>query len=126
MVRYLIAPIALAALVGCSSGPQGEVKLGVDVAALRVTDTSNTANADSGLDITRVRLLVAHAKIGYTGGQSDGPAADVGPKVIELSADEIKNGAHREFSLGKLDADTYGGAEIEIEPLDVDTSDSAF
>ncbi|MEP7122604.1 MAG: hypothetical protein ABJE95_16900 [Byssovorax sp.] len=121
MARPLIASIAflaLASLVGCSSGPAGEVKLGVDVAAIRTT-TSTTTTADAaGLVVTRVRVLVAHAKVGYTGGKSTGASAEVGPFVVDLTGDEIAKGAHRDFSLGTLDSGTYGGAEIEIQPLD--------
>lgn len=132
MVRHLILPLALVALAGCSSG---EVKIGVDVAPIKaatITDSAGTENgtssgtsAESGLELTRVRLLVAHAKIGYTGGDAE---ADVGPIVVDLTAEEIANGAHREFSLGTLATGTYGGAEIEIEPLDADadTSDADF
>ncbi len=125
MIRSLIACSALFTLVGCSTG---EVKLGVDVAALTVPGGTETPQRDSALDITRVRILVAHAKIGYTGGHSGGGAAEAGPYVVDLSADEIANGAHREFSLGELPSGTYGGAEIEIEPLeaDQDASDPVF
>ena len=119
MARPLIASIAflaLASLTGCSSGPAGEVKLGVDVAAIRTATTDTAATA--GLEVTRVRVLVAHAKVGYTGGKSTGASAEVGPFVVDLTADEIASGAHRDFSLGTLDSGTYGGAEIEIQPLD--------
>lgn len=127
MARSVIALVALFALAGCSTG---EVKLGVDVAPLKAAASSSetTPISDNGdvLDITRVRLLVAHAKIGYAGRSAS--SADVGPTVVELSAEEIANGAHREFSLGELPSGTYGGAEIEIEPLDADqdASDSVF
>ena len=135
MLRSLIASSALLALVGCGSG---EVKLGVDVAAMKsIVSTGTTTTpvdgtgettAGEGLELTRVRLLVAHAKIGYIGEQSTGASAEAGPYVIDLTADEIANGAHREFSLGTLPTGTYGGAEIEIEPLeaDQDASDTAF
>jgi hypothetical protein len=119
MKRSLIASIAflsLASLTGCSSGSAGEVKLGVDVAAIR-TATANVTAA-TGLEVTRVRVLVAHAKVGYIGEKSTGASAEVGPFVVDLTGDEIAKGAHREFSLGTLDSGTYGGAEIEIEPLD--------
>lgn len=127
MKRSLIASIAflsLASLTGCSSGAAGEVKLGVDVAAIRST---TAALETTGLEVTRVRVLVAHAKIGYIGEKSTGASAEVGPFVVDLTADEIESGAHREFSLGTLDSGTYGGAEIEIEPLDSkdDQSDPA-
>jgi len=117
-------PILLAGLVGCSTG---EVKLGVDVAAIKsaVTDPNAAGSAPSPLEVSRVRLLVAHAKIGYTGGTSGGgPDADAGPIVVDLTDDEIANGAHREFDLGSLPSGSYGGAEIEIEPLDTDASDA--
>jgi hypothetical protein len=47
---------------------------------------------------------------------------------VDLTADEIAGGAHREFSLGALPSGTYGGAEIEIQPLaaGADTSDAAL
>jgi hypothetical protein len=128
MARHLsalIAFISLASLAGCSSGPAGEVKIGVDVAAIRST---TAAAADvTGLELSRVRVLVARAKVGYTGGKCSGSSAEVGPFVIDLTADEIASGAHRELSLGALDSGTYGGAEIEIEPLGAkdDTSDAA-
>jgi hypothetical protein len=125
MTRSLVASlVAAVALMGCGSGSTGEVKLGVDVAALRTTVASaNEAEAtDPELVLTRVRVLVAHAKIGYIGEKATGPAADIGPFVVDLTADEIANGAHREFSLGEIPADTYGGAEIEIEPLDDDAT----
>jgi len=117
-------------LAGCSLGPAGEVKLSVDVAAIKAATTQSDPRTDpgTGLEISRVRLLVDHAKIGYTGGGASGPDADVGPTVVDLSADEIANGAHREFNLGTLASGTYGGAEIEIEPLDADAdaSDAVF
>lgn len=138
MIRSALSLFALAALVGCSTS-SGEVKIGVDVAPIgsaasalvagavtgavdsagASTETGAAASAAAGdLVIERVRLLVAHAKVGYTGGGSDGADAEAGPFVIELSKDEIANGAHREFSLGQLEAGTYGGAEIEIMPPD--------
>ena len=131
MKRIMTAMLASLALAGCSAGTTGEVKLGVDVAPLSAALTSSTsADGSSDLVLSRVRVLVAHAKVGYTGGQqsSDGPAAEKGPYVIELTADEIKNGAHRDFSLGSLPTGTYGGAEIEIQPLDdsADTSDASL
>jgi len=137
MTRSRIALAALASLAsftGCAtgSGESGEVKLGVDVAAIQtavsnsVTGTSGAAAA--GLALTRVRLLVNHAKIGYIHEQATGDSADIGPIVVDLTADEIAGGAHRDFSLGTLPSGTYGGAEIEIEPLDTgaDTSDAAL
>lgn len=131
MLRSFIALTTAAMLVGCSSGEEGEVKLGVSVAAVTATTTNtttpsgstttNTSTAKgSALEITGVRLLVAHAKIGYIGEQSTGDSAEAGPYVVSLSKDEIAKGAQREFSLGKLASGTYGGAEIEIEPLDAD------
>lgn len=128
MARSLIALAALACvpvLAGCSSGAAGEVKLGVDVAAIRTTANQTAADGSSAdLVLDRVRILVATAKIGYINEQATGPSAEVGPYVIDLTADEIANGAHREISLGALETGTYGGAEIEIEPLDADDSPS--
>ena len=43
---------------------------------------------------------------------------------ISTPGDEIASGAHREFSLGTVDSGTYGGAEIEIQPLEKDDSTS--
>lgn len=139
MARSLIALIALAALAGCSAGGSGEVKLGVDVAPITALpgDTINTGSGDgaaggatdAALEISRVRVLVNVAKIGYTGGDRSGSdSAEAGPFVVDLTADEIKNGARREFSLGELPSGTYGGAEIEIDQLsaDADTSDEAL
>ncbi len=135
MARHLLATAALVGLVGCSSG---EVKLGVDVASvdaaraasLAVTDPTidpgNSAANALDLEITRVRLLLAHAKVGYTGGGKDGADADVGPVVVELTAEEVATGARRELSLGTIASGTYGGAELEIMPLDTDVSDSSF
>jgi hypothetical protein len=122
----MIALMALAALAGCSSaanGPPGEVKLGVDVAPIIAagTDTTNTT-AGTGIELSRVRVLMAVAKIGYHQDQATGPAAEIGPIVVDLTADEIKNGAHRDFSLGTLPGGTYGGAEIEINPLAAGTT----
>lgn len=136
MKRFLIVPILLAGLVGCSTG---EVKLGVDIAAIKSATTASVTNslvaetaetADASLEISRVRLLIAHAKIGYAGGgdcsDSGGAAADAGPIVVDLTADEIAKGAHREFDLGSVVSGTYGGAEIEIQPIDADaTGDEA-
>ena len=116
--------LGLVALFGCNSGASGDVKLGVDVAALTATVASQLANGttatDSSLVVTRIRVLVAHAKVGYTGGKASGsgPSAEIGPVVVELTADEIASGAHRDFDLGTLPTGTYGGAEIEIQPLD--------
>jgi hypothetical protein len=130
MNRSLIA-LGFAALVGCNSSGSGDVKLGVDVSALTASVanavTSITA-ADSSLVISRIRVLVAHAKVGYTGKQAGGAQAEIGPVVVELTADEIASGAHRDFDLGSLPSGTYGGAEIEIQPLDstADTSDPAL
>ena len=120
-----IAFLALASLTGCTSGSAGEVKLGVDVAAIRAATTNLTTT--TGIEVTRVRVIVAHAKVGYTHEQAGSTSAEVGPFVVDLTADEIARGAHREFSLGTLDSGTYGGAEIEIEPLDAkdDQSDPA-
>lgn len=131
MARSIIAAAAILALAGCnSSGAAGDVKLGVDVAALQGTIANAVTGGtnDGSLSITRVRVLVAHAKVGYIHEQATGPAAEIGPVVVDLSADEIANGAHREFDLGSIPSGTYGGAEIEIEPLDAtaDTSDPAL
>ncbi|MFO0758447.1 MAG: hypothetical protein U0359_18285 [Byssovorax sp.] len=129
MARSFFAASLLAAvaLVGCGTGTTGEVKLGVDVAAVRsaVVSATDPAADSSALVLTRVRVLIDHAKIGYHNDQATGgPAADIGPFVVDLTADEIANGAHREFSLGQLPADTYGGAEIEIQPLEADSTAS--
>ena len=130
MKRVLIVGAALFALAGCSTG---EVKLGVDVAPMKIaSDALPSETSPSDLNITRVRLLVAHAKIGYAGGRgcmSGGEeGTDTGPYVVDLTEEEIANGAHREFDLGELPSGTYGGAEIEIEPLeaDQDASDAVF
>jgi len=133
MNRSIFMGVALCALAGCSSG---EVKLGVSVAPIQVaatttsTDSVDTDNTERvALELTRVRLLVAHAKVGYGGGRDcDSDETEIGPQVVDLSADEILNGAHREFDLGKLPSGTYRGAEIEIMPLeaDQDASDEAF
>jgi Prokaryotic membrane lipoprotein lipid attachment site len=140
MKRTLIALSALFALAGCSSG---EVKLGVDVggtasstAALRaagsqtatvITTGTTTTNNAATLSIDRVRILVNDAKIqsaSSSGGgkcMGGGGSADrVGPFVVDLSADEILRGAHRDFSLGSVASGTYKEAEIEIEPLRID------
>jgi hypothetical protein len=123
------------ALAGCSTGttgttatgPAGQVSLGVDVSALRAASAA-TASADAGLVVSRVRVLVAHVKVGYIHEQATGPAAEIGPVVVDLTAAELASGAHRDFDLGTLAGGTYGGAEIEIEPLDAtaDTSDPAL
>jgi hypothetical protein len=134
MLRYLSVILAAGTLLGCSSGTPGEVKLGVDVAAMVTktsgsTTTTTNASSDTALVVNRVRVLVHEVKIGYTGGNpSGGPVAEAGPYVVDLTADEIANGAHREFSLGTVASGTYGGAEIEIEPLYAsdDTSDPAL
>lgn len=134
MNRSFIMGVALCALAGCSSG---EVKLGVDVAPIKVAATSTSADSTdttgfaerTALELTRVRLLVAHAKVGYAGGRGcDSDETEIGPQVVDLSADEILNGAHREFDLGNLPSGTYRGAEIEIMPLeaDQDASDEVF
>jgi len=119
MKRVLIVCAALFALAGCSTS---EVKLGVDVAPIKIaSDALPSETGLTDLNITRVRLLVAHAKIGYAGGRdcmSGGDGTDTGPYVVDLTEDEIVNGAHREFDLGELPSGTYGGAEIEIEPID--------
>lgn len=117
----IISLIGFAALTGCTT-TSGEVKLGVDVAALGRSDTATddvTTSPDLTLD--RVRVLVKVAKIGYAGRSED--SAEAGPTVIELTADEIANGAHRELSLGSLPTGTYSGAEIEIDSVD-DVGDS--
>lgn len=131
MARSLIAIAALVALAGCNgSGSEGTVKLGVDVAALTTTvgNAVSGGTNDGSLTISRVRVLVAHAKVGYIHEQSTGASAEIGPIVVDLTADEIASGAHRDFDLGTLPTGTYGGAEIEIEPLDstADTSDPAL
>lgn len=128
MKRMGIVAVALFVLAGCSSG---EVKLGVSVAPIKVAadTTTSDSRADTQLQLNRVRLLVAHAKVGYAGGgcHSD-EGTDIGPNVVDLTADEIANGAHREFDLGTLPSGTYRGAEIEIMPIDKDqdASDEVF
>lgn len=126
---FAFASITAAALLsGCSTGgPPGEVKLGVDIAPIRAVTGTSSGTDDSGAadyTIDRVRVLMAHAKIGYINEQATGPSAEIGPIVVDLTADEIANGAHREFSLGTLAGGTYGGAEIEIEPLDAEDDQS--
>ncbi|HRI65727.1 MAG TPA: hypothetical protein PK156_15875 [Polyangium sp.] len=129
MKRILIVGAALFALAGCSSG---EVKLGVDVAPIQIASKSTTTDSrvDDQFSLKRVRLLVAHAKIGYAGGRDCGGSegTDIGPTVVDLTADEIANGAHREFDLGELPSGTYRGAEIEIAPIDEgqEASDEVF
>ena len=131
MKRILIVGASLFALAGCSSG---EVKLGVDVAPIQIAAKASTTTSDSRADeqfsLTRVRLLVAHAKVGYAGGGRgcDSEGTDIGPTVVDLTADELANGAHREFDLGELPSGTYRGAEIEIMPIDEgqDASDEVF
>lgn len=130
MNRAFFMGVALCALAGCSSG---EVKLGVNVAPMNVATSSASADSASAertaLELTRVRLLVAHAKVGYAGGRGCGSdETEIGPQVVDLSAEEILNGARREFDLGTLPSGTYRGAEIEIMPLeaDQDASDEAF
>lgn len=119
MKRVFIVGAALFALAGCSSG---QVKLGVDVAPLKVAssdlDPTDFPTSTPDLELTRVRLLVAHAKIGYAGRGCNSDETDIGPNVVDLTAEEILNGAHREFDLGELPSGTYGGAEIEIMPID--------
>ena len=108
MTRSFMA-LGFAALVGCNSSGSGDVKLGVDVSALTATvanAVTNNAAADSSLVVTRIRLLVAHAKVGYTGANKGGAQAEIGPVVVELTADEIASGAHRDFDLGSLPSGT--------------------
>jgi hypothetical protein len=134
MTRSFFVLAALASLTGCASvgsGESGEVKLGVDVAAIQTTVSNSVTGGANGaasdLVLSRVRVLVGHAKIGYIHEQATGDSADIGPIVVDLTTEEIASGAHRDFSLGTLPSGTYGGAEIEIEPLDsdADTSDPA-
>ncbi len=119
MKRIFVLGAALFALAGCSSG---QVKLGVDVAPLKVASTdpdpTDFPTTSPDLELTRVRLLVAHAKIGYAGRDCMSDETDIGPNVVDLTAEEILNGAHREFDLGAMASGTYGGAEIEIMPLE--------
>jgi hypothetical protein len=131
MKPTIILLAAAAALPACSTG-SGEVKLGVDIAATQaalvaaVNATGTQTSDDPALELNRVRVLMAVAKVGYAGGSQG--EAEVGPYVIDLTSDEIANGAHREFSLGTLPSGTYGGAEIEIDavPSDADLSDTSF
>ncbi|MFO0611510.1 MAG: hypothetical protein U0414_02895 [Polyangiaceae bacterium] len=112
------------ALMGCGAGDTGEVRLGVSVAPLtELGDPTVDPRAAAGLEITRVRVLVNVAKVGYAG-PSDGDAS-VGPYVVELTGDEITAGASRSFSLGELAAGTYGGAEIEVDVLSADADTSS-
>lgn len=119
MKRVFVLCTALFALAGCSSG---QVKLGVDVAPLKVASTdpdpTDFPTTTPDLELTRVRLLVAHAKVGYAGRDCMSDETDIGPNVVDLTADEIIHGAHREFDLGEMPSGTYGGAEIEIMPID--------
>lgn len=128
MKRVLLGLFLFAALEGCSSDA-GEVRLGVSVAAIdtAVSAANDDARSAAGLEVTRVRILVNTAKVGYAG-HSDGDETAVGPTVVELTGDEIKAGAQRSFSLGQLASGTYGGAEIEIDNLDADadTSDASL
>ena len=90
------------------------------------TGAAQGSNADASLAITRVRVLVAHAKVGYIHEQQSGASAEI--ERDRRGADGRRNQearAHRDFSLGSLPTGTYGGAEIELQPLDAsaDTSD---
>jgi hypothetical protein len=116
MKRQLLGLVAFTALAGCSATDTGQVKLGVSVAALQSSTIASDATVAAGLSVTRVRILVNVAKVGYTanpGGSGD--SADAGPFVVELTGDEITSGAQRQFDLGELASGTYGGAEIEID-----------
>ena len=121
----------LCALTGCGSSETGEVRLGVSVAPLtELGDPTTDPRVAAGLELSRVRVLVNVAKVGYAGGCDADAASDetaVGPFVVELTGDELAAGATRSFSLGELAAGTYGGAEIEIDVLadDADTSADA-
>jgi len=149
----LVAAAIPLATGGCAPAGTGEVQLGVSVAPITTTDAATTdARTQAGLSITRVRLLVNTAKIGYagghggkggrgcppgamssssssgsSGGMSSGDTTAVGPFVVDLTSAEIAIGAQRSFSLGELASGTYGGAEIEIDVLDAnaDTSSDA-
>lgn len=119
----------LCALAGCGSSETGEVRLGVSVAPLtELGDPTTDPRVAAGLELSRVRVLVNVAKVGYTGGRcnsdADGDETAVGPFVVELTGEELAAGATRSFSLGEIEAGTYGGAEIEIDVLadDADTS----
>ena len=131
MARSLIALAALASIplfAGCEAGAPGEVKLGVNVAPITVSATETSTNASNSDDLVleRVRILIETAKVGYHNDEATGgPSAEAGPIVIDLTADEIANGAHRDISLGSLPGGTYGGAEIEIAPLQGDDDTSA-
>jgi hypothetical protein len=128
MTRSFVLLAAALGVLGCSTGEVGQVKLGVDVAAIKIAPPDTTAtgtSADAALSIDRVRVLVAHAKVGYIQEQATGASAEIGPIVVDLTADEIASGAHRDFDLGTLPTGTYGGAEIEIEPLTADDDQSS-
>lgn len=114
----------MVSLTACGTGETGEVRLGVSVAPItQLGDPTTDPRAQAGLEITRVRVLVNVAKVGYHG-DSVGEAS-VGPYVVELTGDEIVNGAARSFSLGTLESGTYGGAEIEVDVLSADADTSA-
>lgn len=127
--KSLVSSVAiggLLSLTACGSGETGEVRLGVSVSPItQLGDPTTDPRAQAGLEITRVRVLVNVAKVGYHG-DSTGEAS-VGPYVVELTGDEIVTGASRSFSLGELESGTYGGAEIEVDVLsaDADTSSDA-
>jgi hypothetical protein len=133
MLRSVFAVSALFTLVGCSSG---QVKLGVDVAPtsaaasrLTLTDAETLPEGSTAsLTIDRVRILVNEVKVGGGSGgcrDKDGSEGALsGPFIVDLSSDEIANGARRDFSLGEVATGTYRKAEIEIEPLDADDADS--
>ena len=129
MKRLFSSVVLVVAIAACSSGESGEVRLGVSVAHLDTAAAADSvaAREAAGLEITRVRILVNTAKVGYAG-HSDGETTAVGPIVVELSADEVKSGAQRSFTIGDLDTGTYGGAEIEVDSLDAkaDTSDASL
>ncbi len=131
----ILVSLGAALSTGCSQ----EAKLGIDIApasgaaqsALSESAASSlSANASlrigrvipmpaaDAATISRVRILVNEAKVNGTGKGCD--HVESGPFVIDLSADEIQKGAHREFLVGAIAAGTYRDAEIEIEPLDND------
>jgi hypothetical protein len=112
----LAVALGLSALAGCKSS---QVSLGVDVPASgsqALETATKLPTHSSAIVVNRIRLLVNEAKL--QGGTSHEHNAS-GPYIIDLSADEIKNGAHRDFSVTASATATYGDAEIEIEPLDL-------
>lgn len=140
MVRSFLVGAALV-LAGCSSG---ELSLGVQItpqvstaaSALKTEPnaspfTTLTAdvtqqNVDATLVMTRVRLLLSDAKLTEQSSATSSDrcpnmgsgGTDLDPSVVDLSADDLKNGTTKQISLGKVASGSYTGAHLEIEPLD--------